>query len=80
MTGRRLQGGADFCSYVGTDENIITGQNPCSAVETATRLLVWLLRRKSGTEKLFEEYQSIYEFGATAPILKQVALHQGKKV
>jgi putative intracellular protease/amidase len=37
--GADYRSGADFSSYVVVDENIVTGQNPGSAVETATRLL-----------------------------------------
>jgi putative intracellular protease/amidase len=37
--GADYRAGVDFSSYVVVDENIITGQNPGSAVETATRLL-----------------------------------------
>ncbi len=37
--GADYRAGADFSSYVVVDENIITGQNPASAVETAIRLL-----------------------------------------
>ena len=41
--------GADFSSYVVVDENIITGQNPGSAVETAIRLLDWVRTRERRT-------------------------------
>jgi putative intracellular protease/amidase len=44
--------GDDFSSYVVVDKNIITGQNPDSAVVTATRLLDSMHSRKSGGEKL----------------------------
>jgi putative intracellular protease/amidase len=37
--GAYYRSGTEFSSYVVVDENIITGQNPTSAVETATRLL-----------------------------------------
>jgi putative intracellular protease/amidase len=44
--GADYRAGADFSSYVVVDENIITGQNPGSAIETATRLLEWVRSRK----------------------------------
>jgi putative intracellular protease/amidase len=37
--GADYRAGADFSSYVVVDENIVTGQNSVSAIETATRLL-----------------------------------------
>jgi len=37
--GALFTSAADFTSYVVVDENIITGQNPASSCETATRLL-----------------------------------------
>jgi len=37
--GAYYRSGTEFSSYVVVDENIITGQNPTSAVETAIRLL-----------------------------------------
>ena len=40
--GAHYRSGAEFSSYVVVDENIITGQNPGSAVETAMRLLEWV--------------------------------------
>jgi len=51
--------GTDFSSYVVVDGNIITGQNPDSAVETATRLLEWVRSREikgtNGHEPLYTE-------------------------
>lgn len=43
--GAHYRAGAEFSSYVVVDENIITGQNPGSAGETATRLLEWVHTR-----------------------------------
>jgi len=37
--GALYSAGPSFTSYVVVDENIVTGQNPASSVETATRLL-----------------------------------------
>ncbi len=45
--GAYYRAGADFSSYVIVDGNIITGQNPDSAVETATRLLEWVRSRET---------------------------------
>ena len=56
--GANYLAGADFSSYVVVDENIITGQNPDSAVETATRLLEWMRVRNRGTENIVEMYPS----------------------
>jgi putative intracellular protease/amidase len=56
--GAYYRSGADFSSYVVVDENIITGQNPGSAVETAMRLLEWMHTRTSDTENLVEKYPS----------------------
>lgn len=47
--GAHYRSGADFSSYVVVDGNIITGQNPCSSVETATRLLEWVRTPQNGT-------------------------------
>jgi len=44
--GANYLAGADFSSYVVVDEDIITGQNPGSAVETATRLMEWVRSRE----------------------------------
>jgi len=43
--GAHYLAGTEFSSYVVVDENIITGQNPGSSVETATRLLEWVHTR-----------------------------------
>jgi putative intracellular protease/amidase len=56
--GAYYRSGTEFTSYVVVDENIITGQNPGSAVETATRLLEWVHARERDTESLVEKYPS----------------------
>jgi putative intracellular protease/amidase len=56
--GAYYRAGVDFSSYVVVDGNIITGQNPGSAVETATRLLEWVHMRKRSTESFFETHPS----------------------
>jgi putative intracellular protease/amidase len=45
--GALFTSGADFSSYVVVDENMITGQNPASSGETATRLLEGVHTRKT---------------------------------
>lgn len=45
--GALFTSGADFSSYVVVDENLITGQNPASAGETAIRLLERVCTRKT---------------------------------
>jgi len=52
--GADYRAGTDFSSYVVVDGNIITGQNPGSAVETAIRLLEWVQTRERSGESLFE--------------------------
>jgi len=50
--GAYYRSGTEFSSYVVVDENIITGQNPSSAGETATRLLEWVHIHERDTENL----------------------------
>jgi len=50
--GAHYRSGTEFSSYVIVDQNIITGQNPDSALETATRLVEWVRSRERDTEKL----------------------------
>jgi putative intracellular protease/amidase len=57
--GAYYRSGTEFSSYVVVDENIITGQNPSSAVETATRLLEWVHTRERGIESLVEKNPSL---------------------
>jgi putative intracellular protease/amidase len=61
--GANYLAGDDFSSYVVVDGNIITGQNPDSAVETATRLLEWVRSREikatNGHEPLLAKPLSI---------------------
>jgi putative intracellular protease/amidase len=52
--GADYRSGADFSSYVVVDGDIITGQNPGSAVETATRLLEWVHQSERSGEGVFE--------------------------
>ena len=51
--GAYYRSGTEFSSYVVVDGNIITGQNPGSAVETATRLLEYVHARERDTENPF---------------------------
>jgi putative intracellular protease/amidase len=39
--------GDDFSSFVVADDNIITGQNPASAIDTAKQLLLLARKRKT---------------------------------
>jgi len=61
--GANYLAGTDFSSYVVVDGNIITGQNPDSAVETATRSLEWVRSREikgtNGHEPLLAKPLSI---------------------
>jgi len=61
--GAYYRSGTEFSSYVVVDENIITGQNPSSAGETATRLLEWVRSREikgtNGHEPLLAKPLSI---------------------
>lgn len=50
--------GPDFASYVVTDENIITGQNPTSSGETARQLLS-MAHKKTEMKKLKDYVKSI---------------------
>ena len=58
--GADYRSGADFTSYVVVDENIITGQNPASAVETVSRLLEWVRNREGDIMSTAETFAVKY--------------------
>ncbi len=54
--GAFYRSGTEFSSYVVVDDNIITGQNPGSAVETATRLLERAHIRERAKDPSYNDY------------------------